>query len=151
MSKKFIPEKLYRKIINLVPMCYVDLVVKKKDTFLLIKRLENPAKNQWWFPGGRILFNEKLQEAVKRKLREEVNIKNFQKIQFLGIKEMSFKKGIYKKPICGIANVFLVEVEESDCGGIKLDKTSKDYRWFEGIQKNFHPYLKQFLKLANFK
>ena len=73
--KKLIPEKLYQKIVNVIPVCCVDLVIKKNNQFLLVKRLEDPARSKWWFPGGRVLFNESLKNAVKRKLREELNIR----------------------------------------------------------------------------
>ncbi len=132
-------------------MCYVDLVVKKGNSFLMVKRAENPVKGKWWFPGGRLLFNEKLREVVKRKLKEEVNIRNFGRSKFLGAKELSFKKGIFKKPIYGVANVFLVEVAEKDCRNIQVDKTSVNYKWFKEIESGFHPYLKEFLRLAGFK
>jgi colanic acid biosynthesis protein WcaH len=151
MSKNFISENLYQKIISLIPISCVDLVIKKNDSFLLVKRLENPAKNQWWFPGGRILFNESRQQAVKRKLKEELNIKNPQRIKFLGVGETKFKKGKFNKPIHTINNVFLVELTKKESTGIRSDPTIAQCKWFNSIQKGFHPYLKKFLKLAGFK
>jgi colanic acid biosynthesis protein WcaH len=151
MSKKFIPEKLYQKIVGLLPICCVDLVIKKNNSFLLVKRLENPVKNHWWFPGGRILFNESLQFALKRKLKEELNIKNFQKVKFLGVKEKKFKRGRFNKPVYTINNVFLVKIPKKECSNIRTDYTAATYKWFEGIQKEFHPYIKNFLELAGFK
>lgn len=132
-------------------MCYVDLVVQEGSSFLLIKRLENPAKGKWWFPGGRILFNEALEQAVKRKLKEEVNIKSFRKLKFLGVKEIDFKKGPFDRPVYGIANVFLVVINRITRFNVKVNKTAAIHRWFEKIPKNSHPYLKKFLKLAGFK
>lgn len=150
MRTKFIPHNLYKKIINLIPICCMDLVVKKGDSFLLIKRLENPAKNKWWFPGGRILFNETLDQAVKRKLKEELNIRNFRIVKFLGVKEIGFKKGKYNQPIYNIANVFLVELPEKEEPIVKMDKTMSEYKWFNVVQNNFDPYIKEFLNLSGF-
>ena len=73
MKKKIIPQKLYQKMIEFLPIPCVDSVIKKNDSFLLIKRLEKPEKNQWWFPGGRIMLNESLNQTVRRKLKEELN------------------------------------------------------------------------------
>lgn len=117
----------------------------------MVKRLEKPVKGKWWCPGGRIFFGETLIQAAKRKLKEELNIKSFQKIKFLGVKELFFKKGIYNRPVYSITNVFLVQLKEKDCQNIRVDKTSAGYKWFKKIGKGFNPYLKQFLKLSGFK
>ena len=151
MKKKFIPEKLYKEITACIPICCVDLVIKKNNSFLLVKRLENPAKNKWWLPGGRVLFNESLKSAVKRKLREELNIRKFRVIKFLGVGETKFKKGRFNRPVYTIGNVFLVKLTEKECTNIQPDRTIAEHKWFNKIQKEFHPYTRKFLRLAKFK
>lgn len=150
MNKKIIPEKLYQKIIDRLPICCIDLVIKKNKSFLLVKRLKNPARKKWWFPGGRVFFNESLEDAARRKLREELNIKKIHKIKFLGVGEAKFNKGLFNKPIHSIANVFLVNLTEKECLNIKSDQTIISYRWFRSVQKGFHPFIKRFLKSAGF-
>ena len=66
MKKKFLPQNLYKKIVGLTPIFCIDLVVKKKNFFLLAKRKEKPAKNKWWFPGGRLFLGEKINTAIKK-------------------------------------------------------------------------------------
>ncbi|MCK4781625.1 NUDIX domain-containing protein [Candidatus Parcubacteria bacterium] len=146
MSKNFIPENLYKKIIHNIPLCCIDIVVKMNNSFLLIKRTEEPVKNKWWSPGGRVLFNEKLETAVKRKLKDELNIKRIKNIEFLGTQEMKFKKGDFGKPVFCISNVFLVEIDKKQADNIQIDNTSSEFRWFNSIPKNIHPYLKKILK-----
>lgn len=57
----------------------VDAVVfgyeQGKISILLIKRKYQPFKNKWAIPGGFVLNNESLKEAVQRELREETGIK----------------------------------------------------------------------------
>lgn len=151
MKKNFIPKNLYKKIIGLVPICCVDLVVKQGNKFLLVKRVEYPVKNKWWFPGGRVLFGESLKGAVLRKLREEINVKKAKEIKFLGIGELKFKRGIFDGPIHSIICLFLVEIGKNRINNIKTDRTSSQARWFHFIQRNFSSYLKKNLKLAGFK
>ncbi len=151
MNKNFIPEDLYKKIIHNVPLCCVDIIIKMDNSFLLIKRSEEPAKNKWWFTGGRVLFNEKLETAVKRKLKEELNIERVKKIKLLGVEEIKFKKGDSGKPIYNIGIVFLVEIDKKQADNIQIDQTSSEYKWFDKIQKNFHLHLKRFLKKSSFK
>lgn len=152
MKKDFIPQDLYKKIISLIPICCVDLVIKKGNSFLLVKRLENPAKNKWWVPGGRILFNETIIGAVKRKLKEEVgiHIKDSLRVESLGVKEIGFKKGKYHQPVYSIVHIFLVELLKREEINIKMDATMSSYKWFNAIQSNFDPYIKKCLKKAGF-
>lgn len=43
---------------------------------LLIKRGKEPFKDKWALPGGFMEENEELEDAAKRELEEETNIKN---------------------------------------------------------------------------
>ena len=57
----------------------VDAIVfgySKDDgvSVLLIQRKYEPFKNGWAIPGGFVLENESLEEAVKRELQEETGI-----------------------------------------------------------------------------
>lgn len=153
MKKKVIPDSLYKKIVGLVPICCVDLVIKKGNSFLLVKRLENPAKGKWWFAGGRVLFNETLLTAAKRKLSQEVGIddKKVLDIQPLGVKEIRFKTGRYGQPVYSIIHVFLVELPAKGSFDVRMDKTMSDYRWFEKALGSFDTHIKEFLRKAGCK
>lgn len=149
-DKKYIQPALYKKIINSVPLCCVDLVIRRGSRFLMVRRAQDPAKKEWWFPGGRVYFNETLLQAAKRKIREEVNIKSFEKLEFLGFKEFGFKKGLYGLPVWSIAGVFFAEVSDQDCADMKPDRTMSDLKWFGSAEPGFRPYLKEFIKKAGF-
>ena len=60
MNRKFIPSKLYKRFVENMPLCCLDLIVVNNKKFILIKRKFNPAKDKWWFPGGRVFFGEDL-------------------------------------------------------------------------------------------
>lgn len=70
-----IPKATYRKILELVPIVCVDLVIVNKNKCLLVKRNNEPAKGQYWFPGGRVYKMETIEKAALRKAREEVNLR----------------------------------------------------------------------------
>ena len=62
---------LYQKIVDSIPIPSVEAIIVKDDSFLLLKRNNEPVKDCWWFPGGRIRKNETLKEALTREIMEE--------------------------------------------------------------------------------
>jgi ADP-ribose pyrophosphatase YjhB (NUDIX family) len=71
----WISDFLYHQIQESMPIPCVDLIVRKPSgKILLLKRANEPAKNHWWFPGGRIHHGEARLDAARRKLEEECKI-----------------------------------------------------------------------------
>ena len=70
-----IEQSLYDQILRMMPIPCVDVMVfDEADKVLLLKRKNEPALGQWWFPGGRVLFGETREEAARRKLLEECGL-----------------------------------------------------------------------------
>ena len=87
----FIPENDYNKILSTMPILCVDLIIFFDGKCLLLKRKNEPAKGQYWFPGGRIYKSETIKDAALRKAKEEVNLDcRFQEI--VSIEESMFKR-----------------------------------------------------------
>jgi ADP-ribose pyrophosphatase YjhB (NUDIX family) len=144
--KKQIPQKEYKKILEKMPICCVDGVVYFKGKVLLVLRNKEPAKNKWWFPGGRIFKNERLKSAIKRKIKEEIGI-DVKVKKIIGIYETFFKRGPFQNLKTGVHTInvcFLCTV--SSLPKIKLDKTSKSYKWIDKISSSLPSYVKRVLK-----
>lgn len=140
-----IKKKLYKKIQEVLPICCVDIVILNKNKeFLLLKRVNEPAKGKWWIPGGRILKGEKLEKAVLRKAKEETGLSVTIK-KMLGVKETIFKEGYFGNSAHTINIIFLAEAKTNK---VKMDFQNSQYKWFSKIDKNFNPYLKKFLTLG---
>ena len=87
----FIPQEEYDKILSMMPILCVDLMILFNGECLLLKRRNEPAKGQYWFPGGRIYKMETIKDAALRKAKEEVNLDcRFQEI--VSIEESMFKQ-----------------------------------------------------------
>lgn len=138
-------EEDYKKIFTLMPVCCVDLVVVHKGKFLLVKRTMEPMKGEWWFPGGRIYKNERLNHGAQRKAKEELGI--FVKIlKNIGTYELFFQKGPFNlKDIHNIVICFLVTPVEKN-PKIVLDETSSEYRWYDKIKKEWPDYIKSVIE-----
>ncbi len=70
------------------PAVTVDAVVEVEYKILLIKRKNAPYKGQWALPGGFVEYGESVEEAIKREVMEESNVK----IEITGL------IGVYSKP-----------------------------------------------------
>ncbi|MCK4818540.1 NUDIX domain-containing protein [bacterium] len=71
----FIKDDLYQQIKKCFPIPCVDLVViNDSNEILMLRRLSEPAKGKWWFPGGRVYFMESRRDAAMRKLMEECGL-----------------------------------------------------------------------------
>tara|TARA_B100000900_G_C20367829_1_gene629111 strand:- start:141 stop:629 length:489 start_codon:yes stop_codon:yes gene_type:complete len=68
----FLDQDLFVKIIKNTPLVSIDICILKGRNILLGKRVNPPAKDLFFVPGGRILKSEKKRNAFKRILRNEL-------------------------------------------------------------------------------
>lgn len=69
----FLDQATFSTVIASTPLVSIDLVVTNANGQVLLgQRLNRPAMNYWFVPGGRILKNEPLAEAFKRLTRDEL-------------------------------------------------------------------------------
>ncbi len=110
----------------------VDAVVfgykDKSLNVLLIKRNIEPFKNSWALPGGLVLENESLEQAVERELKEETNV------QVDYIEQLySFGKP-NRDPRNRVVSVTYFALVKPEHHHIKADTDAIDVGWFN-IQK----------------
>jgi colanic acid biosynthesis protein WcaH len=130
-----IPLKSYKKIVDVIPILCVDIVVRHKGKFLLVKRNNEPLKGEWWVPGGRLLKGETIENAAKRKMKEETGI-NIKIIKPLGYFEEHFKKNKFGLK-SGIHTLSIVILAEPLSLNIKLDEQSSDWKFEKTLPKDF--------------
>lgn len=68
-----IPYEEWWSIVANVPLVSVDLVIEHNGGILLGKRENEPAKGEWFVPGGRVLKNEQRTDAVHRVAAKELS------------------------------------------------------------------------------
>jgi colanic acid biosynthesis protein WcaH len=136
----FIPQEEYDKILSMMPILCVDLMILFNGKCLLLKRKNEPAKGQYWFPGGRICKMETIKEAVLRKAKEEVNLDcQFQEI--IAIEESMFKQNKNMMTDTHTVNICCKLVTDS-ISEISLDKQHDSHIWVtidDAEKLDFHP------------
>ena len=137
-----IPEDIYRVVKHSMPIPCVDLVVlDPAGRALLVRRANDPARGQWWFPGGRVHYLETRQAAALRKLKDECNLEAG-KIAELGCYDI-FINGSGAQPAShGITTLYLIHVSEAT--NLRLDQQSEAAEWrspHAWLATNLHPFV----------
>ena len=104
------------------PKLTVDGVILENGEILLIKRKGEPFKGKWALPGGFVEYNEKVEDAVIREIREETGVN-------AEIKELV---GVYSDPKRDprghtVSIVFLLDIIS---GEIKCGDDACDAKFF---------------------
>jgi len=122
-----IPSDLYDMIIRSMPIPCVDLIViNNQKKILLLLRKNEPVKGQWWFPGGRVHFNELREDAARRILKAECGLEGI-KINELGTFDVLLNVSSENRVSHGITTLFYTCVS-FDVLPV-LDEQSLAYEW----------------------
>jgi len=104
------------------PVLTVDGLIKKNAQILLVKRAIKPFKGSWTLPGGHVECGERVEQALKREIKEELSV------------QASIKKlvGVYSDPqrdprYHSVSIVFACQIDK---GQIKLNREASDFKYF---------------------
>ena len=127
----FIPQTTYDQITKLMPIVSVEALIIADDKMLFLRRKNEPAKGQWWFPGGRIRKDEALQETLSREIKEET-----------GLKIVSARLiGVYSRIFPERHDVTIVYSCKCKPGKIILNEEHTEFKFFETPPSNLHQFL----------
>ena len=139
MKNGWINEELYQRIHTLMPIPSVDILPVHNKKLLLMRRNNEPGKNLWWPPGGRILVRETLEDAAKRELFEETGLKpkSLTKVNVMS----------HFWPQYHFITTFFKADVESDT--IALNSEHSEYRWITTVDEKLHQYVKHMISESN--
>ena len=137
-ASDWIPDDTYTQIKSLMPIPCVDLLILHDNRLLLMLRNNEPGKDLWFTPGGRVHVGETLEEAVQRVLEKETGLKP------LYIEQRGTMSHIWPTEHA-ITTFYRVEVNDSN---ITMNEEHRDYRWFSKLPKDSHPNLRGMIERA---
>ena len=112
-----------------------------RNTLLFLKRNNTPAKNQWWFPGGRVRKGETLKEALFREIKEETNLK-IKIVRFIGV---------YTRIFPNRHDITIAFLCKSDSNKVILNDEHSKYQFLKNPPKNIHPYMQKTIQDSKWK
>lgn len=127
MVNKLIEQNLYNDILRNMPIVCVDLLIfcPTNCQYLLVRRKDEPLKDQLYFPGGRLFKNEKSEEAAIRIAKSEVGL-NCSIRKFLGVYETIFQNGPYNIPVHSVNLTYYLHTSTNK---VKLDDHHSEFQW----------------------
>jgi colanic acid biosynthesis protein WcaH len=93
----YLEKETFKTVIASTPLISIDLIVKNtQGEYLLGYRTNQPAKNSWFVPGGRILKDESMDDAFVRLCKNELGLSaTRQKAKFLGPYEHFYQDYVF--------------------------------------------------------
>lgn len=105
----------------------VSAIVQHGEKYLLIKRMNPPAKGMYAFPGGRVEQGETLEQAVLRELEEETGLSGkdpkFYAQYDLAPEGSNFVLSVFKVIVEDISNA-TAQDDAEDLGWYHIDQTA---------------------------
>jgi ADP-ribose pyrophosphatase YjhB (NUDIX family) len=132
------PKKEYNNFRKYFAFSCVDLIIFNGKSVLLTKRTQKPYKGYWHLPGSMIHKGEKINNAIRRSAKEELNL------------DVNIKKslGIYEsldRYRHDVSHGFIVSVKG---GKLKTDYQSSELRFFKKLPAKLIPHHRLVIKDA---
>lgn len=124
-------KKTFSNVVANTPLISIDLIVKNKEGQVLLgKRVNKPAQDSWFVPGGRVFKDEKLDDAFSRIVYDELGIKlSRSSAIFYGLYEHFYDNNVFNDKFSThyivLAHVIRLEVLP------KLNNQHSSYKWFD--------------------
>jgi len=149
----FLSQQDFSQVIAQMPLFAIDLVVLNEHKQMLVgKRLNKPAKDYWFVPGGRIVKGESLEEGFKRLTLNELGKSiELKQAKLLGLFEHFYENSVFSDEISThyINAAHVLMIKQDDLKSLPTDEQHAGYRWMnlEEIKNNesVHEYTKAYL------
>jgi len=129
-----LPFNDFLQVVRDAPLVSIDLIVENEaGQYLLGLRVNEPAKGDWFVPGGRIYKNETLDQAFTRIARTELGLDlERSQAQLQGVYEHFYETNAGQKD--GFGTHYVVLAHKITLKSMDLELPKKDqhgqWRWF---------------------
>ncbi|MGB9956482.1 GDP-mannose mannosyl hydrolase [Haloferax prahovense] len=138
-----VPDDEWEAIVANVPLVSVDLVIRHEGGVVLGLRENEPARGEWFVPGGTVFKNETLTDAVHRVADEELGVGVTIESRlgtFEHFYDTSEVDGVDSKHY--LATAFEVTLDDDH---LQMDAQHSKLEVFEPPYENLHPYVERYI------
>ena len=143
-----IPDELFSAFLDAMPQVSVEIVLEHDGSVLLVRRTNEPAAGEWFWPGTRLYKGETFEHTVRRLASEELGLA----VEIVG------RIGIYSHfwetaTFPGVESTHTVNVvyhvRPADAAGglddLTLDDQHDGYRFVDRIEPTFHEHVQRYV------
>ena len=142
----------FKIVVENTPLFAIDLVVMNEEQKILVGlRLNRPAKDFWFVPGGRVFKNETLRNAFTRISKNELGCEqSIDQAQLIGLYEHFYSDSAASKKLSThyINAAHLIKVKASSLE-LPFGGQHQNYKWLESDEleedDSVHKFSKVFL------
>lgn len=128
----FLDKSLFSTIIKHAPLVSIDLIIESEGQILLGRRLNRPAKDFWFVPGGRILKGESQVQAFARLTQAELGVElELKDAQLLGTYDHFYKDNVFGDDFSThyVAIAYRIRVGREKLSNLPFGEQHNQYRW----------------------
>jgi colanic acid biosynthesis protein WcaH len=147
-----VPDSDFRTVVKSTPLVSIDLVIADPSGAVLMGwRNNEPAKETWFVPGGRIRKNETIADAFERIVRSETGlVKRLAESEFGGVYEHLYTTNCFGDRdfgthYCVLAYVLRVHERPH----IAIDSQHTRVEWLTPSSADIHPYSRSYFDLLS--
>ncbi len=154
MNQKKLSENIWKQCVNSMPIFGIDLLIFCLNRGLLMgRRSNNPAKDKFFVPGGRVYKNEKMSDAFNRILTSETNLNfSYEESISIGLYEHFYDVSNWSSKECSthyIIEARFIEIQPTHLDfKINLSEQHSNFKWVSLDDSNLediHLYSKLYL------
>ncbi|BAJ01439.1 GDP-mannose mannosyl hydrolase [Shewanella violacea] len=125
-----LPLELFKTIVSSTPLVSIDFMVMNDcEQILLGKRINRPAKDYWFVPGGRVLKDESIEEAFIRLLDIELGLTDTV-VNFKGVYQHFYEDSFSGDDSTTHYVVLAYKIRYSGVISTLPNEQHADYKWF---------------------
>ena len=154
MITEKLSEEIWRTCVDSMPIFGIDMIIfSQRNGILMGRRINNPAKDKLFVPGGRIYKNERIIDAFNRILLSETGLTfSYKKTTSIGLFEHFYNVTPWSNSECSthyIIEARLIEVDPEDVKlKINLNAQHSSFEWIslEDLDsKDIHYYSRLYI------
>ena len=142
--------QVFKNVLENTPLVSIDLCLVCKGQILLGRRENEPLKNEWFTPGGRIFKNEPWQECMRRVAYVELGlvIDNLPNLTLMGVWDHFYENSVLDENVSThYVNLphYCILAEKPN---LFMDKQHNNMSWFDlekvASKNGFHKYMQNY-------
>jgi colanic acid biosynthesis protein WcaH len=146
IKKYFFSNEEYQKIMQDLPIVTVDVLFfdSLKSKTLLFRRVNEPLEGIFFTCGGRLLKNEKFQDAAIRIIEKELGLKiNPDKLFGSEVANEIHENSVFPKTNYHCVDVYFGYILDNQViEKIKMDEQHSEFTWFNVKDEQLHSMIK---------